>query len=447
MTTTPPPLNASLSVPPSTPIHARNTTTGRFQPKYENRNLALAHLANEMAPFFVGPVDVHDFFDLFLPPSLALSSVPFTKGMFQSVIKNLKGKKKSELQAYDEFVSSDPRPFHLFLGLIQPFQIRTVSPHVPDLTIVKTSHATDKALNNLFPFKLQPDCSVYPKGKSVDGLDLSRVDFVNEFKCSAQEGTADPFTDVPPASQSPPPPDSEEFNPFACLEGRKREYLGQLTAYATSILGAQYRTHVFMVLIFSKNARLIRWDRAGAVVTEIIPFDDAPYLLDFLIRYNNADAVVRGHDTTVGPPDPNDITSAKAIVPELTNAKSFLLVTIEYEQTPHRYIICSPEPRPDIPVGRWTRSSFAYDIQNRRRVLLKDSWRVILDNIEPEGEIYKWLRDGKVPNIPSYKLSMDIGDDTHKSRTQGTINKVKGNVAHWKLVPHRHYRHCKVQRY
>jgi hypothetical protein len=162
------------------------------------------------------------------------------------------------------------------------------------------------------------------------------------------------------------PPDSEEFNPFACPEGRKREDLGQLTAYATSILGAQYRMHVFMVLIFSKNARLIRWDRAGAVVTEIIPFDDAPYLLDFLIRYNNADAVVRGHDTTVGPPDPNDITSTKAIVPELTNTKSFLLVTIEYEQTPHRYIICSPEPRPDIPVGRWTCSSFVYDIQNRR---------------------------------------------------------------------------------
>jgi serine/threonine protein kinase len=35
---------------------------------------------------------------------------------------------------------------------------------------------------------------------------------------------------------------------------------------------------------------------------------------------------------------------------------------------------------------------------------------------------------------------MDIGDDTHKSRTHETINKVKGNVAHWELVPHRHYR-------
>jgi len=131
-----------------------------------------------------------------------------------------------------------------------------------------------------------------------------------------------------PAS-APPPPDSEEFNPFACPEGCKREYLGQLTAYATSILGTQYRTHVFMVLIFGKNARLIRWDCAGVVVTEIIPFDNAPYLLDFLIRYNNADAVVRSHDTTVGPPtppNPNDITSTKAIVPELTNAKSFLLV-------------------------------------------------------------------------------------------------------------------------
>jgi hypothetical protein len=107
MTTTPPPLNASLSLPLSTPIHAQNKTMGRFQPKYENQNLALARLASEMAPFFIGPVGVHDFFDLFLPPSLASSSVPFMEGMFESVIKYLKGGKKSELQAYDEFVSSE----------------------------------------------------------------------------------------------------------------------------------------------------------------------------------------------------------------------------------------------------------------------------------------------------------------------------------------------------
>jgi len=174
--------------------------------------------------------------------------------MFKSVITKLKGK-KSEIQVYDEFVSSDPRPLHLFLGLIQPFQIWTVSSHVPDLKIVRTSHATDKALNNFFPFKLQPDCSVYPKGKSVDGLNLSCIDFVIEFKYSGKEGMADPFTNVPLASQSPP--DSEEFNPFVCPEGHRREELGQLIAYATSILGAQYRMQVFMVLNFSGNARLI----------------------------------------------------------------------------------------------------------------------------------------------------------------------------------------------
>jgi hypothetical protein len=156
-----------------------------------------------MAPFFVGPVGMHDFFDLFLPLSLAPSSVPFMEGMFESVIKYLKGK-KSELQAYDEFMSSDPHPFHLFLGLIQLFQIQTVSPHVPDLTIVDTSHMTDKALNNLFPFQLQPNCLVYPKGKSVNSLDLSHIDFVIEFKCSDHEQTVDPFTDTRPASQSPP---------------------------------------------------------------------------------------------------------------------------------------------------------------------------------------------------------------------------------------------------
>jgi hypothetical protein len=41
--------------------------------------------------------------------------------------------------------------------------------------------------------------------------------------------------------------------------------LGQLTRYATAHLAAQFRTHVFSILVFPKWARLMRWDRAEAV--------------------------------------------------------------------------------------------------------------------------------------------------------------------------------------
>lgn len=65
-------------------------------------------------------------------------------------------------------------------------------------------------------------------------------------------------------------PESEEPNPkpFLCTGGPTRLHLGQLTAYATSILSAQYRTQVFIVFVVGDRARLIRWDRDGGVVTK-----------------------------------------------------------------------------------------------------------------------------------------------------------------------------------
>jgi hypothetical protein len=85
------------------------------RPKYEE-DAVLSHLAKEMGPFFVGPIDVQEFLDLFLPPPSALSSAPtFTPGMFKSFIDMLPAK---ESNLYDPFVSSDPRRLlHLFLSI------------------------------------------------------------------------------------------------------------------------------------------------------------------------------------------------------------------------------------------------------------------------------------------------------------------------------------------
>ncbi|KAF8264749.1 hypothetical protein EI94DRAFT_1591816, partial [Lactarius quietus] len=60
---------------------------------------------------------------------------------------------------------------------------------------------------------------------------------------------------------------------------------GQITAYATMILSAQYRMHVFLILVIKNFARLIQWDCSGAVVTAPIRYDTEPFLFDFFIRY------------------------------------------------------------------------------------------------------------------------------------------------------------------
>jgi len=74
---------------------------------------------------------------------------------------------------------------------------------------------------------------------------------------------------------------------------------GQLIAYAVAQFTHQYRTHIFSVLIHGKEARLLRWDHAGAVVTKAFRYDQQPHLANFYSRYINATPEARGIDSTV----------------------------------------------------------------------------------------------------------------------------------------------------
>jgi len=75
------------------------------------------------------------------------------------------------------------------------------------------------------------------------------------------------------------------------------------------------------------------------------------------------------------------------------------------------YIICGPCAQPNIPVGCWTQMSIAYDVQRDKCVILKDSWCISLEDIMPEGDVYKMLHKGNIPNIPCCLILGDIGDD------------------------------------
>ncbi|KAI9444414.1 hypothetical protein BJY52DRAFT_1194324 [Lactarius psammicola] len=218
------------------------------------------------------------------------------------------------------------------------------------------------------------------------------------------------------------------------------QVVGQITAYATMVMSTQFRTHSFLVLVFKNFARLIRWDRGGAVVIAPIYYDNEPHLLDFFVRYDHATPEICGHDSTVGPPTKDEDRDARTLG-DLADAKSLLAITIVdpiHHQQSSRYIIRGPYAQPDIPAGRWTRTSIAYDVRRKKRVLLKDSWRVLLEDITPEGEVYATLRQHSVPNIPLCSYAGDVGDGNyHKSRTHEFVSKCRGSM---QLTPHRHYR-------
>ncbi|KAI0253866.1 hypothetical protein BJV78DRAFT_1122546, partial [Lactifluus subvellereus] len=72
-----------------------------------------------------------------------------------------------------------------------------------------------------------------------------------------------------------------------------------------------------------------------------------------------------------------------------------------------------------LPIGRSTRTSVAYDVQKKRCVYMKDSWRVVVPNGAVEGEVYRVLNGHNVKNIPQCVEFCDFGWDCyHETQTR-----------------------------
>jgi hypothetical protein len=89
--------------------------------------------------------------------------------------------------------------------------------------------------------------------------------------------------------------------------------------------------------------------------------------------------------------------------------------------------------------------SIVLDIERRRHVLIKDSWCVVHNNIDPEGELYRRLCDHQVPNIPFLFSAGDVGADTyHQSQTKAVIRLIPNVGAaadvERRFTVYRHYR-------
>lgn len=239
-------------------------------------------------------------------------------------------------------------------------------------------------------------------------------------------------------------------NPFVKDSTDGIAALGQITSYVTSHLGSQFRTHAFFVLIVNNYARIIRWDRGGAVVTAPIHFNEEPHLFDFFIRFNYAKSDIRGSDSSVRVPETEELHAATRLIDEFRDsgsdrgkAKDFLVVSVPrhgYVNESDHYVIEAPFATFSPPTGRATRTFIAYDIRNNKRVFLKDSWRINITGVPKEGDTYAILKRKEVPHIAICSNSGDIGDDTyHSTQTHFFVDAVPFKPAA-ELTPHRHYR-------
>ncbi|KAF8121694.1 hypothetical protein EV363DRAFT_1405624 [Boletus edulis] len=233
--------------------------------------------------------------------------------------------------------------------------IDVVQPHLNTLRIRETSHSPDKAVTE-HPVSFSPDCTVYAQEhENITETNSTISDLYVEIKSKPDDDAF--LTNISAGEISVSSP-----NPF-------------------------YRTHVFSAFIVGSYARLIRWDRSGAIVTAPINYRQDPQLLDFFTCYDEADRWVRGHDDSVRKASPEETLKAVCADERFRIDRELLVVTVPLQgckSSCDEYVIRPPVARPYTPPGRATRTSIAYDLRRNRVAFFKDSWRVDCEGILKE---------------------------------------------------------------
>ncbi|KAH9889424.1 hypothetical protein C8Q73DRAFT_793621 [Cubamyces lactineus] len=302
------------------------------------------------------------------------------------------------------------------------------------------------------------------------------------IECKTEDVQHDPF------DESNPSGDHEDAS------ATRQDILGQIMCYSGYIFDNQRRTHHFMLIIFGKMVRIIRWDRAGVVATK--PFDYVAYpelLLSFIWRFARMTPAQRGHDPTatriaresplgrlmldrarapklqdtgtdVGTDnaqrkEAQEATTAPAQPtipgdhPRAAFEKSlkgdgtiWWRLRVDDAKGPRYFLVGKTHFRASGIAGRGTQTFVAVDEADPYGplVYLKDAWRVAHTGIEQEGKILERLNSdddgGPVPFVPTVRCHGDVEDQTTRSQEIWRLNNKDRTEEDCPLKTHRHYR-------
>jgi hypothetical protein len=139
----------------------------------------------------------------------------------------------------------------------------------------------------------------YESGAADEKTNSAMAEIFTEFKWFT---TDDPFCS-PITSQHKNLTCGQQHITFVNDSNAVRDTLGQITSYAAVQFSAQFRTHIYSVLIVRNTARILQWDRSGTIMMEAFDYDQSPYLVEFFWQYSAAPAAMCGKDETVSTPD------------------------------------------------------------------------------------------------------------------------------------------------
>jgi hypothetical protein len=149
---------------------------------------------------------------------------------------------------------------------------------------------------------LAPDISVYAADNVPDAdtkTDFSKMELFVELKFAE---ISDPFRDRKDPLQS-----QVENLRFENGSNVSRLNRGQLCSYTAAHARSQFRIHTFILSIFGRSARFIRWDREDTTVTWSFDYIKQPHILAHIfLRHAHLNHSQRGYDTSVSLASPED---------------------------------------------------------------------------------------------------------------------------------------------
>ncbi|TBU21216.1 hypothetical protein BD311DRAFT_734591 [Dichomitus squalens] len=233
-----------------------------------------------------------------------------------------------------------------------------------------------------------------------------------------------------------------------------KDVFGQITTYTELVQAIQHRTAVFMLLVIGRRFRILRWDRAGVIVTPSVDYYEDPNgLCDFLWRISHVSDTTLGFDPTairLSPSHPEwrkmdeyalplktDVCSTSRVLqpgeleppdpgseePQLVfdYVRKMFAESIVDPRWPRyklsvgegtgqrNFLVGKPSFCASGAVGRGTRGYTAIDLNTGGFVWLKDSWRVAYEKVEQEGVILSRINAvSGIDNVPTLVCHGDI---------------------------------------
>lgn len=225
---------------------------------------------------------------------------------------------------------------------------------------------------------------------------------------------------------------ASEYEPYTAHTSIAFEVQGQFISHADAICSDSPRFFVLGFVIFSDYARLLRFDNAGVIYSELFEWKTTDFLAHTVQRLTPASNSRCGIDTSAvrTPTTSEYVAQAKAIFDTAKKA-DMLPSTITWDRTFcatdaadsfywlfnvydehlkrfHRVLTYREHVAPMYCGGRATRGYIGVDLDEGCVVYMKRSWRIHDREGIKERDLYRQLEEANVRHLPDCYFGGDV---------------------------------------